>query len=95
VLIIGSNLDHRIAERAGVVNTSPYFGYLSLVSERDLNRAIDFLEDEGGRKVFESPYPLMAITTSRFPELDEILRQRGFRSVRREQDTGFVEWTRR
>jgi hypothetical protein len=92
VLIIGSNLDHRIAERAGVVNTSPYFGYLSLVSERDLDRAIDFLEDEGGRKVFESPYPLRAITTSRFPELARILRQRGFRPLRGDPSTGFVEW---
>jgi hypothetical protein len=92
VLIIGTPLDHRVADRAGVVNTSPYFGYEGLISEEDVDRALHFLHESGGGKVFESVYPLEAITRSHFPELAEILRSRGYRPVARERADGFVEW---
>ena len=92
VLIIGAFLDHRIADRAGVVNTSPYFSYDGLISREDVDRALDFLRDAGGRKIFESVYPLEAITRSHFPELAQILRRRGFRPVAHERADGFVEW---
>ncbi len=92
VWIIGAHLDHRVADRAGVVNTSPYFGYEGLISQTDVERALDFLRDEGGNKVFESVYPLEAITRQRFPQLAEMLRQRGFEPVSRERPDGFVEW---
>src|SRR5581483_8315367 len=92
VWIIGAHLDHRVADRAGVVNTSPYFGYEGLISQTDVERALDFLRDEGGNKVFESVYPLEAITRQRFPQLAEMLRQRVFEPVSRERPDGFVEW---
>ncbi len=92
VLIIGAYLDHRVAERAGVINTSPYFNYLALLSKRDVNRAIDFLEDEDGRKVFESVYPLRAITSAPFREPAEILRRRGFHRLEKDPSSGLVEW---
>lgn len=92
VLIIGSFLDHRIADRAGVVNTSPYFSYDGLISRGDVDRALDFLRADGGSKVFESVYPLEAITRQRFPQLAEILRRRGYEPVARERADGFVEW---
>ena len=92
VLIIGTRLDHRVAERAGVVNTSPYFGELALVSEQDVNRAIDFLEDDGGHKVFETVVPLEFLTHGAFPEVERILRHRGFQRVKSDPASGLVEW---
>ena len=86
VLIIGTEVDHRIAERAGVVNTSPYFSPLSLLSRRDVDRAIDFLEAEDGRKAF-IPHG--------YTEVSRILRERAFRPVRTQRGTSFVEWERR
>jgi hypothetical protein len=92
VLILGPALDHRIADRAGVVNTSPYYGLLALLSEQDVNRAVDSLEGEGGRKVFESGNLVKGITSRPFPELPEILRQRGFEHRRRDPASGLVQW---
>ena len=95
VLIIGTSLDHRVAERAGVVNTSPFFSPVALLSAREVNRAIDFLGDEGGTKVFESPLSNALIAHHQFPEIERILRQRGFAPVRHTPvTTGFVEWER-
>jgi hypothetical protein len=52
VLIFGTPTDHRVAERAGVNNVSPWNSAISLYSERDVVRALDALEREGGSKVF-------------------------------------------
>jgi hypothetical protein len=95
VLIIGTELDHRIAERAGVANTSPFFSPLSLLSRREVDRAIDFLEDEDGHKAFISLVSITLLTSHRFPEVSQILRERGFRPVRTQRETGFVQWERR
>ncbi len=51
VLLLGSSADHRLAERAGVVNASPWNGGLSLFSASETERALEQLEREGGTKV--------------------------------------------
>ena len=96
VMIIGTEVDHRIAERAGVANSSPFSSYFALLSADEVNRGIDFLEDDGGRKVFASVRTIEEITpTHRFPELARILRERGFVPLRTQRESGFVEWERR
>jgi hypothetical protein len=87
VLIIGTPLDHRIAARAGVVNTSPIFDALGLLSERDAERAINLLEAAGGRTVLERVSPSI-------PEFAEILRQRGFKRLEKDPASRLVEWQR-
>ena len=65
VLILGTTLDHRVADRAGVVNVSPINGETALITPAEADRALDQLEDEGGDLVFE---PLSgAQGASRFP----------------------------
>jgi hypothetical protein len=96
VLIVGTELDHRVADRAGVVNASPLYGPLALLSSREVNRAIDTLEEEGGRKAFVSVLSISVLTTRTFPEVAQVLRRRGFTPVRRTPpEVGFVEWERR
>jgi hypothetical protein len=51
ILLFGTLTDHRIAERAGVLNVSPWNYWLSLFSEREVRRALDALEDGQGSKV--------------------------------------------
>ncbi len=93
VVIIGTEPDHRIAARAQVINTSPYFGPLSLLSSQDVNRAVDYLENEGGKKFFISVAALEFLSNSkRFPQVGEVLRARGFVPVSRQPSSGFVEW---
>jgi hypothetical protein len=93
VLILGTWVDHRIAERAGVVNTSPFFsGALALISPREAERAINFLEDDSGRKVFELVSQGAPPLGKPIPEVAEILRERGFERLRRDKASGFVEW---
>jgi hypothetical protein len=84
VLIIGKSLDHRVAERAGVVNVSPLNDITSLISPTEADRALDELEDAGGTEVFESfSYPPKAGGGLVFniPEFAVILRARGYRLV--------------
>jgi hypothetical protein len=79
VLILGTTLDHRVADRAGVVNVSPINGETALITPAEADRALDQLEDEGGDLVFE---PLSGAQGSfAIPELAQILRQRGYRLV--------------
>jgi hypothetical protein len=52
ILLFGTYSDHRVAERAGVVNSSPWNYGFSLFSEREVDRALDDLEGEQGLKVF-------------------------------------------
>jgi hypothetical protein len=86
VLILGTPVEHQIAERAGVVNASPfYLSAFSFVSTREVERAIDFLEEDGGRKVFER-------VTKPLPEVAGILRRHGFDRLRRDKASGLVEW---
>jgi hypothetical protein len=85
VLIIGTTLDHRVADRAGVVNVSPLNFVTSLISPAEADRALDQLEDDGGTQVFES----VAI-----PEWAAILRARGYRLVAADPDSGLRLWRR-
>jgi hypothetical protein len=57
VVIWGSAADHRLAERAGVENLSPFNLVLLLASPREVDRALDALEHAGGSKVFITGAP--------------------------------------
>lgn len=52
VLVLGTPTDHRVAERAGVENVSPFNTALVLFSPREVDRALDALDREGGTKIF-------------------------------------------
>ena len=79
VLILGTTVDHRVADRAGVVNVSPLNGVTALITPAEADRALDQLEDEGGDLVFE---PLSGAQGSfAVPELAQVLRERGYRLV--------------
>jgi hypothetical protein len=95
VLIIGTSLDHRVADRAGVVNVSPLNGIISLVSSSEANRAIDQLEDEGGTQVFDavSGHPAGGLFFG-VPEFATILRQRGYVLVGEDRASGLRLWRR-
>ena len=97
VLIIGTTLDHRVAERAGVDNVSPLNDVTSLISPEEADRSLDQLQDAGGTKVFES------VTRSpdaggglvfRIPEFAAILRARGYRLVGVDPESGLRLWRR-
>jgi hypothetical protein len=80
VLIIGTPTDHRVAERAGVSNVSPWNSIISLYSERDVLRALDALERERGSQVFlvrphDSPLGSSAASVAR------VVAARGFERV--------------
>lgn len=85
VLIIGTTLDHRVAERAGVVNVSPLNFVTSLISPAEADRTLDQLYDSGGTEVFES----VAI-----PEFAAILRARGYRLLGVDPESGLRLWRR-
>jgi hypothetical protein len=93
VLILGRDLEHRLAERAGVVNVSPWFGTLALLSPNETERAIDQLEESGGTKVFMSILDYFA-----GPDLnrhiEEAFRERGYEPVATEPGGTTVEWER-
>lgn len=96
VLIIGTPVDHRVAERADVLNVSPLNGLLALVSSTEAERALDQLQDEGGTEVFEAVTAPNAINPlgPRLAGFAEILRQRGYRQVERDPSTGVRLWRR-
>ena len=52
VLVLATGADHRLAERAGVANVSPFNTALVLLSPREVDRALDALEQAGGTKIF-------------------------------------------
>jgi hypothetical protein len=97
VLIIGTALDHRVAERAGVVNLSPLNFITSLVSPAEADRSLDQLEDAGGTEVFESFSGSPATgggLVFGIPEFAAILRARGYRLVAADPDSGLRLWRR-
>lgn len=95
VLIIGTSMDHRLAERAGVENLSPLNGTTSLFSPAEADRALDQLDDAGGDTVFESVSgrPSGGLFFG-VPELAGILRARGFRLVGEDPRSGLRYWRR-
>jgi hypothetical protein len=94
VFLIGTPLDHRVAERAGVENVSPLSGYISLITRAEADRALDQLRADGGTSVFEAvtaasavnPYPY------KITELATILGQRGYRLIERDPSSGLRLW---
>ena len=96
VLIIGTTLDHRVADRAGVVNVSPVNGITGLIVPDEANRAIDQLEEAGGTQVFESVSDATgsAGLVFRIPEFATILRERGYRLVEEDPSTHLRLWRR-
>ena len=64
ILLIGTPVDHRLADRAGVTNVSPLNGFISLFSPSEADRSLDQLRDEGGDEVFEAATAPSAINPS-------------------------------
>jgi hypothetical protein len=73
---LGTPTDHRVAERGGVSNVSPWNSIISLYSERDVLRALDALERERGSKVF-----LVHSDDSFVASVEQVLAARGFERV--------------
>src|SRR5262245_52695007 len=97
VLIIGTTLDHRVAERAGVENVSPLNDITSLISPAEADRALDQLEDAGGTQVFESvsgPPESGGGLVFEIPEFAAILRARGYRLMGADPESGLRLWRR-
>jgi hypothetical protein len=96
VLIIGTKLDHRVADRAGVVNVSPINGETALILPEEAQRALDQLQDAGGSAVFESVSDAAPAGGLVFnvPELAAILRDRGYRLSGEDHESGLRLWSR-
>jgi hypothetical protein len=95
ILLLANAPDHLVADRAGVVNISPFNGRLSLFTPSDADRAIDQLEDAGGKLVIEraSALPPLGIAFG-IPELATILRQRGYTLVGEDPQLQLRVWRR-
>jgi len=52
VLVLATGADHRLAERAGVENLSPFNTALVLLSPSEVDRALEALKEAGGTKIF-------------------------------------------
>jgi hypothetical protein len=97
VLIIGTTLDHRVAERAGVVNISPLNDITSLISPAEADRSLDQLEEAEGREVFESVSDSQGTgggLVFKIPEFAAILQARGYRLVGVDPESGLRLWRR-
>ena len=96
IFLIGTPLDHRLADRAGVVNVSPLNGHISLLSPAEAGRSLDLLEAEGGDQVFEAVTGPAPINQSPFNLIgfEALLRQRAYRLAERDPTTGLRLWRR-
>jgi len=94
VLILGWELDHRIAERAGVVNVSPWFGAQALLGPNETKRALDQLAEEGGDTAFLriARRDYVAYDEGLGRRVAEALRERGYVRVGWDPISGTVEW---
>jgi len=96
VLVIGTPVDHRLADRAGVVNVSPLNSYIALISDDEADRSLDQLRDEGGDEVFEvvtGPNSINPFLRP-IPEFAAILTRRGYRLVEQDPNSGMRLWRR-
>jgi hypothetical protein len=95
VLVLGTPVDHRLADRAGVTNVSPLNSLIALISSNEAERSLDQLQDEHGTDVFEAVTELNAINRfNPIPEFAAIMRQRGYRLIERDPSTGIRLWRR-
>ena len=94
VFLIGTPLDHRVAERAGVENVSPVSGHISLITPAVADRALDQLRADGGTEVFEAVTAAAPVNPSpyKITELATILGQRGYRLVEQDPSSGLRLW---
>ena len=88
--LLATGLDHRVAERAGVSNASP-FPPNAFFSPSEVDRGLDYLDDDGGTKVFER---LQANGSPEAGDFMRILEERGFRLVKTDPVTKFNLWVR-
>ncbi|MDX6607456.1 MAG: hypothetical protein QOD14_1996 [Solirubrobacterales bacterium] len=96
IFLIGTPLDHRVADRAGVTNVSPVSGYMSLVTSAEADRALDQLQAAGGDLVFEAVTAPSAVNPSPFKirQLAAILSRRGYRLDAVDPSSGLRLWRR-
>ncbi|MDX6607458.1 MAG: hypothetical protein QOD14_1998 [Solirubrobacterales bacterium] len=96
VLVLGTPLAHRLADRSGVANVSPLNGLVSLISPAEADRSIDQLQASGGQEVFEAATAQSAInpTLIKIPEFATILQHRGYRLVEQDPSSGLRLWRR-
>jgi hypothetical protein len=94
ILLIGTPLDHRVAERAGVTNVSPISGAFSLITPDLADRALDQLRDGGGSEVFEAVTAPSAVNPSPFKirEFAGMLQARGYRLIEQDPSSGLRLW---
>jgi hypothetical protein len=94
VFLIGTPLDHRVAERAGVTNVSPVSSYLFLITPDLADRGLDQLQDDGGDQVFEAVTAPSAVNPSplTITGFATILRGRGYRLIAEDPSSGLRLW---
>ena len=97
ILLIGTPLDHRVAERAGVENVSPVSGAFGLLSTREVDRSLDALSESGGRKAFVAvpPASFSPLTGGIRAHLEAALAERGYRKLATDPASGVALWERR
>jgi hypothetical protein len=79
-----TSLGHRLAYETGTVNVSAYTGMWQMPTVEQLRETARTLRREGGDKLFLGQYW--------WPEAEGGLRALGFRRVRSDGASGFVEW---
>ena len=96
ILLWGTRTDHRVAERAGVVNVSPWNYALSLFSEAEVRRGLDALERERGSKVFLNlgVFPTSLDPLNERGPVIALLRARGYERVDASSDDRIVLFER-
>jgi hypothetical protein len=91
VLIVGWELDHRLAERTGIVNVSPWFSAGALLGPNETRRALEQLEEEDDPRAFVSPDRPDSLV-GLMARVAAIMRDRGYVPVARDPTTGVIEW---
>ena len=95
IVLLGAPSDHRVAERAGVNNVSPWNSAVSVFSEREVLRALAELEEGQGTKVFLRPAgALVEELLADSGPVAEVLASRGFKRVAADRDGQVVLWRR-
>ena len=95
ILLWGAAPDHRTAERAGVDDVSPWNDAIELLSEREVGRALDALDQAQGSKIFMRPVgPLIADLLGRRGPVAPLLTDAGFRPVSADPESRLELWER-
>ena len=81
ILLFGAGVDHRVADRAGVDNVSPWNSGISLFGPQEYDLAIDALGDADGSKVFLRRMVLLGGLFDTRGSVTKLLRADGFRPV--------------